>query len=75
MLDVYYLIGYQIVNSIWYNFVVSRKIWNKLSLLRNFQIGRKYVKNHGLTPLLFGEIFHPKISSNFKLKRLQSTPN
>ena len=27
------------------------------ALFRNFQIGRKIVKNHGLTPLLIGEIF------------------
>ena len=27
------------------------------TLFRKFQIARKIVKNHGLTPLLFGEIF------------------
>ena len=29
-------------------------------LFRKFKIGREIVKNHGLTPLLFGEIFRPE---------------
>ena len=31
-----------------------------MRLFRNFDIGRKIAENHGLTPLLFGEIFPPK---------------
>ena len=34
-----------------------------LGLFRKFEVGRKIVKNHGLTPLLFGEIFRPEKSS------------
>ena len=29
-------------------------------LFRKFKIGRKIVKNHELTPLLFGDIFRPQ---------------
>ena len=29
-----------------------------LAIFGKFEIGLKIVKNHGLTPLLFGEIFH-----------------
>ena len=31
-----------------------------LGLFRMFEIGREIFKNHGLTPLLFGEIFRPQ---------------
>ena len=30
------------------------------TLFRNFEIGRKIVKNQRLTPLLYGEIFRPQ---------------
>ena len=38
-----------------------------LALFRKFENGRKIVKNHGLTPLLFGEIFRPQKSSQILL--------
>ena len=31
--------------------------FHSLLVFRKFEIGRNVVKNHGLTPLLFGEIF------------------
>ena len=33
------------------------QIHHILGLFLNFENGRKIVKNHGLTPLLFGQIF------------------
>ena len=39
-----------------------------LGLFRKFEIGRKIVKNHGLTPLLFGEIFDLKITAKLHPK-------
>ena len=39
-----------------------------LCLFRKFEIGWKIVKNHGLTPLLFGEIFHLKITAKLHPK-------
>ena len=38
-----------------------------LSLRRKFEMGQKFVKNHGLTPLLLGEIFRLR---NITLKPL-----
>ena len=36
-------------------------------LFRKFQIGRKIIQNHGLTHLLFGEIFRPQKFSQILL--------
>ena len=36
-------------------------------LLRKFEIGREIVKSHGLTPLLFGEIFRREKLSQISL--------
>ena len=39
-----------------------------LGLFRKFEIGRKTVKNRGLTPLLFGKIFRPqKLSQKLEI--------
>ena len=46
-----------------------------LGLFRKFEIGRKIVKNHGLTPVLFGEISTFIFLLNFVLKGLQSVQN
>ena len=45
-----------------------------LAVFRKFKIGRKIVKNRGLTPLLFGEIFQPKNYVKYHRKVPQIRP-
>ena len=38
-----------------------------IALFRKLEIGRKIVQNHGLTPLLFGDISRPQKLSQISL--------
>ena len=45
-----------------------------INLFRNFENGGKIIKNHGLTPLLFGDIFDLQISPQLSCKSTQIKP-